>query len=372
MFQDHTPAYIIEQYINQVGVRLKSFKKKKAQLWNFDCADGCDDNKNKSRGYIHYHQNTYFYKCHKCGHAIGFKLWLKDFAPDLHKDMTMDILDDLRGYDSDITEKSGGQCLTQEDKNNTDSINIHTEEETVEDDFKIDLTEGYKGDMFKNVQSIAELSESHGARQYVKLRQIPEHMFSKLYYTDSFCKWVNSWKPDTFTYQLQYDEPRLIIPFYNSIGRVFVVQGRSFKKETDLRYITVKRNDDSPKIYGLERLDKNKPAMVLEGPIDSMFIDNALGMAGADASILGDYVDDYVMVYDNEPRAKDITRRIKKNIELGRSVVIWPKYIKQKDVNDMILKGGYSRDQINDIAYSSIYSGLTAKMKFAEWKIYKN
>ena len=369
MLHTTTPPYIIEQYIRQVGVRINGFKNKKHRLWNFDCVYGCDDNKSSSRGYFHYHENTFFYKCHKCGYANSFTFWLKDFAPDLYKEMYMDILEDMRGYDtSDIGDKNSGQCLTQTTKKQTD-INIHTEDES--DELEIDLTEGYKGDMFKNVQSIAELSESHGARQYVKMRQIPEHMFSKLYYTDSFCKWVNSWKPDTFTYQLQYDEPRLIIPFYNTKGRVFVVQGRSFKRKSDLRYITVKRNDDSPKIYGLERLDKNKPAMVLEGPIDSIFVDNALGMAGADASILEDYVDDYVKVYDNEPRSKHITRRINQDIELGRSVVIWPKYIQQKDVNDMILKGGYTRDQINDIIYSNIYRGLTAKLKFADWKIHK-
>ena len=35
----------------------------------------------------------------------------------------------------------------------------------------------------------------------------------------------------------------------------------------------------------LDRLDLNKPVMITEGPIDSLFLDNAIALAGADAVI---------------------------------------------------------------------------------------
>ena len=54
------------------------------------------------------------------------------------------------------------------------------------------------------------------------------------------------------------------------------------------------------KVYGLNRVDLNKTVYITEGPFDSMFIDNAIAMAGADVDwdlIKGK---DAVFVYDNE------------------------------------------------------------------------
>ena len=41
-----------------------------------------------------------------------------------------------------------------------------------------------------------------------------------------------------------------------------------------------------PKLYGLDKVNLTEKIYVVEGPIDSMFIDNSIAMAGADATKL--------------------------------------------------------------------------------------
>ena len=87
-------------------------------------------------------------------------------------------------------------------------------------------------------------------------------------------------------------------------------------------------------------------------------------MCGADVDIGSLGWSDYIYVYDNEPRSREITDRIRKTIDGGDKVVIWPTSIEEKDVNDMIL-GGH---QVMDMLKSNTYSGLKAKIKFNNWK----
>ena len=86
-------------------------------------------------------------------------------------------------------------------------------------------------------------------------------------------------------------------------------------------------------------------------------------MAGAD---LSDRVFDgsgFVYVYDNEPRNQAICNRIEERIDSGNKVVIWPKDLIEKDINDMVLAG----HDVQNVVESCTYSGLTATLKYKEW-----
>ena len=73
---------------------------------------------------------------------------------------------------------------------------------------------------------------------------------------------------------------------------------------------------------------------------------------------------DYIYVFDNEPRNKEIVNRISKTINRGDKVIIWPTSIEQKDINDMVLAGL----NVMDVLKSNTHSGLEAKIKFNNWK----
>jgi hypothetical protein len=74
-----------------------------------------------------------------------------------------------------------------------------------------------------------------------------------------------------------------------------------------------------------------------------------------------------VYIYDNEPRSVHILSKIDKNISSGHSVCIWPNYLKEKDINDMIL-AGRSIPEVIGIINANTFSNLKAKAKLSEWR----
>ena len=73
---------------------------------------------------------------------------------------------------------------------------------------------------------------------------------------------------------------------------------------------------------------------------------------------------DYIWVYDNEPRNREIVNRISKSIDRGEKVVIWPNNIRQKDINDMVLAG----HNVKSLVELNTYQNIEAQIKFTEWK----
>jgi DNA primase len=167
------------------------------------------------------------------------------------------------------------------------------------------------------------------------------------------------------------DEPRLIIPFLDENKQLFGFQGRSFRKDDDLKYITILLDESKPKMFGLDTVDPNKTVYAFEGPIDSLFIPNSVASAGGriDTNLLLTSLSksNIVIVYDNEPRNKETIQKMESAIDLGYKIVIWPEHIKEKDINDMILSGS-SSSVIKNILEMNIYNDLAAKLKLITWK----
>ena len=216
----------------------------------------------------------------------------------------------------------------------------------------------FKKPIFKKQLDLPKASEVPIAKEYLEKRMLDP---TKFYFAKKFRTWVNS-KKRTFD-SVQKDESRIIIPMYDTERNLIGFQGRALGPNF-VKYITVMLNDDAPKVFGLEQIDKTKTVYVTEGPFDSTFIRNSIAMCGADGDVRGWGISSPVWVYDNEPRSNEILRRIESTIDRGESVVIWPQKIKEKDINDMVL----SKYDIMSILESNTYSGLEAKVKFNNWK----
>ena len=176
---------------------------------------------------------------------------------------------------------------------------------------------------------------------------------------------VNKVKPKT--YKVIKDHPRLIIPFFDTTGKLFAFQGRAFGKEQP-KYLTIKLDENKQKIYGLERVNFTKQVKIVEGPIDSLFISNCLAAAGADLFLKNKIPNEKVLyIFDNEPRNKEIVDRMYKVIEKDFNIVIWPDNIQLKDVNDMIMNG-YTISEIENIISKNTYNKLSALTKLTHWK----
>ena len=87
-------------------------------------------------------------------------------------------------------------------------------------------------------------------------------------------------------------------------------------------------------------------------------------MCGSDLNTRSFGWSNYIWVFDNEPRNREIVKRISNTIDKGDQVVIWPTQVNEKDINDMALAG----HDIMSILKSNTYSGLEAKVKFNNWK----
>ena len=325
---------IDEHYARLISSRLDKFKQVKSGTYNFRCPYCGDSEKhrNKARGYLFTKNSGLVYKCHNCGVGRSFGNFLKDQAMDLYDEYVMERY------------KAG---LTGKGRNVADPT------------FKIEKPKfKKKGEL----QSIECLNNEHPAVGYLQGRQIPKEHFANLYYTDKFCTWVNTQKP-TFK-DVKKDHPRIIIPFIDTNGEWFGFQGRSLNPDDKLRYITIMLDESRIKVFGLNRVDFDKTVYITEGPIDSLYIDNAIAMAGADVdwSLLSNK--EAVFVFDNEQRNKEIITRMEKAIEKGYEIVIWPENLQEKDLNDMYIAG----HDVQSLVEFNTYSGLQAQIKLSEWK----
>jgi hypothetical protein len=87
------------------------------------------------------------------------------------------------------------------------------------------------------------------------------------------------------------------------------------------------------------------------------------------------------VVYDNEPRNKDTVKRMRKAINNGYSICIWPSDIIEKDIALMVssrckIKKDYVHTEyvmknaeiIQDMIDNNTYHGMLALIKLNEWK----
>jgi len=325
-------VYIDRKFLLQVSPKLLRFTQKKTDLYNFRCPFCGDSQKNKlkARGFIYRKKNDYFYSCHNCHVGHTFYNFLKFIDANLVREYSLERYKDG---------ETGNHNYTKPTFDIPKPIFKQ----------KIDL------------ENIDSLPDNHFAKQYVANRQIPKDRWSELYFASDFKLFVESFDIDK---DLKENDPRLIIPFYNAKKDLIGFQGRALS-ESKIRYITIKLDENAPKIFGLDRL-KSGTTYVVEGPIDSMFIDNSLATADANLSSIEIDNKDLVLIYDNEPRNKDIVKQIAKAIKEQFQVVIWPATIESKDINEMVLSG-LTKQQLISIIKENTYSGLRAEMELNRW-----
>ena len=319
---------IDSKYIGLISSRLQKFKRVKSNLYNFRCPI-CGDSqkhKNKARGYFYQVKTNTNFKCHNCGASLSFNNFLKQIDSTLHKQYILEKFKE--GH-------AGGRNFVVEEP-------------------KFDFTKP----VFKSKLDLPKASEIPIAKEYLTKRRLDP---SKFYFAQKFQEWTNKQK-QTFD-NIVRDECRIVIPLYDTNSELIGFQGRSLGPNS-IKYITVMLNDNKPKIYGLEKINEREPIFIVEGPFDSTLVENSIAMCGSDVDIRTYNWSDYIWVFDNEPRNREINNRVSKIIDRGDKVVIWPNHINQKDINDMVL----SNIDVMSVLKSNTYSGLKAKVKFNNWK----
>lgn len=326
------------KYIQLISSHLRNFRRKKDSLYNFSCPV-CGDsqkNKHKARAYFIQKANQFYFHCHNCQLSLTLLNLLKRVSPALADQYQLERYRNGR---------------------NKPKAETKSAEKTVE----------LPKLMSRNLICITQLPEDHYARQYVKSRKIPSEQLNRLYFTEDFGKLCNELFPNRYNLK---KEPRLVLPFFERDGKVMGLQGRSFTNKSKLRYLTVRANDEVTLIYGIEKLDLSQRVYIVEGPIDSLFISNSVAAATSDLERVYNYYKfhDSVLVFDNEPRNREVMNIMGKAIEHGRTVCIWPETIAEKDINDIIKINGVSPEYLLKLINENVYTGLKAKLKFSHWR----
>lgn len=347
-------SWLEQKYVNLLGNQLQQFKQKGPDLWNFRCVY-CGDsekNKRKSRAYIYCKGTKYYFHCHNCNESHSFKGFFTFVNPSLYSE-----------YEKESLDFTNTKPTYKEKLKPIRIVN----------------------DPLKDLEKVSALPPSHTCKKYIVSRQIPTTYHHKLFYCDRFMSWTNTLIPGKFSESaLVYDAPRLVIPFLDKKNKMFGYQGRALSNDDEVRYISIMLDEEVPKLFGMDTVDVNRRFYCLEGPFDSMFINNAIAALGSRMDLVLEKVDfpkeNLVIVYDNQPRNKDVIKNMLHAVRRGYKVCIWPTSPDGKeDINEIILRkvsGPYVKtelvlragDMIREIIDENTHSGLAAELAITKWK----
>lgn len=338
--------YIETMFVPRLSSRVKRFKQVKPYVWNFSCPL-CGDiskGKQKARGYVYPMKGFMGYKCHHCGVSISFGNLLKQEFPDIYKEFV------LERY-----------------KNSNDSNHQHTD---ITEVIPVNKVHSKEESFFDDLEQCSLLSSNHSAIKFLRDRQIPEQFWDDIYYCEFIKDFANKNVPDTFK-STAYDHARIVIPYFNARKDVIGFTARAIGNQ-EPKYLYIKMDEQAERIYGLERVDLSKTIYVTEGPIDSMFLPNAVAVSGASYSspFLTQHKRNIVIVPDNEPRNREVCANIKSAITAGYNVSLLPATVKEKDINDMV-KAGRSPEDLVALIDANVVQGLAATLKYTYWTMTK-
>lgn len=334
-------------YMHSLSFKLDGFKRTSPSSHVYACrCPLCGDSqksKKKRRFYFYTKKGNLNVHCKNCGYSHSFWTFIKEVFPNefsqYQKDQMKHRLGGLNPSSKPLT-KNNDTIYTP---NINDDSNTSTK-------------------ILDSVVSLIELPDNHKAIKYLKNRKFTEDMISGLLYTEDFRKTCESLTKEELSEGFPSDK-RIVIPFRDKDDNIIALQGRALDQKS-LRYITIKANPEIDKIYGLNTLNEKETTYCVEGPFDSMFLDNCLAVC--DPNLARSGAD--VLVWDNEPRSKEICNFMAAAISNKKNVVIWPTSPDEKeDINDLIING-YTQEDIMYIIKSRTFSGLKAKLEFQKWK----
>ena len=328
--------FIDLSFLQSISYRLENFSKIGSGAFVCRCVY-CGDSqtkKRKRRLYFYTKHNSLNFDCKNCGAHGSFFRFVKEQCSDV------------------FDEYKKAQMLNRFKPNQNQTISIDNLQECVQESNNTKL------------DGVIPAIESSVATKYLRDRGFKKKQIDRLMFSDNFKITAQSISYKELSDDFPEDS-RIVIPFYNRDGVIDLVQGRSLKNNSKMRYITIKRYENTKKVFGLNMIDNKKTIYCVEGALDSLFIDNCI--ATNDSNLLS-AADADVYIWDNEPYNKEICKLIGCAIDKGKSVVIWNVSTDKKiDIND-IIRLGITQSQLMDIIQKRTFVGLRAKAEFVQWK----
>ena len=108
-------------------------------------------------------------------------------------------------------------------------------------------------------------------------------------------------------------------------------------------------------VYNIFNIDKSKPVILCEGPIDSMFLPNAIAVTGCSIpEEIKKVLDNCEVLYlwDNDEAGRENSLKCLKD---GKKVFLWRDFLKNnsypnvKDINELLLKINKDRFTLEEL-----------------------
>jgi hypothetical protein len=340
------PIHIDTKYINLVSPRLERFAWKKPNHLAVCRCPICGDSKknaNICRFYFYERKGSFSVKCHNCDYGASLGWFLKGIDGNLHREYSFEML-----------RESGGRTPARAGA----PAPVRPRPRTREDG------------LLSQVPNLCDLALDHPAVTWARGRRIPSDRMCRLHYAEAYGTWAKGIDPELNV----PDEARVVIPIIDHEGRLVGAQGRiilTMANRNAIRYITVKADKDSEKVwYGMDMVDPSKPVTVVEGPLDSLFLDNAVAMLGlSNALNIPERLKGLRLTYalDNEPRNRQVVDAMERIAESEHSVCVWSDRVAgYKDINDMVLAGMSPSAVQSEIARNS-HHGIAAHIALKKW-----
>lgn len=311
------------------------------------CGDS-QQSKTKARLYLYPHKGQYMVKCHNCQASLPFSAFLKRVSARLYSEYLVEKLRDERLPEDSDEDVFSGAFTTAPAGVQRDPLR-----------YLIPL----------NTPSLAQPNDPlHEVWAYARGRHIPTSQMGRLMATNQAVTWLQPLVGEEKAARVQDGLSYLVIPLTLPNGEMCGCQLRLLTRH---EYITFKWGPY--KIFGLDHRVSTLPTIITEGPIDSLFVPNAIAACSSDLqSIVRQLEDDKVMLpteprvycWDAEPRNLSIVRLMKIAIDAGEKVVIWPRGA-PKDLNDCASVGF----DVPALLKKYTYQGLRAQLEFSYWKI---
>jgi len=293
---------VFEKYLKIVmNLNFKGYSFRNSKF-NFRC-NVCGDSKKsstKKRGWITLWKKKWNFKCFNCSSSFSAYAWMKKYYPVVFRDYLREVYS----------------------QNSTKII-----EPTVEKPIEKKETVIQKN--FRNfIPILNQRAISDKAVQFCIDRKIPKNIYKK-------------W----FVCEEGFYRNRLIIPFYDKEEHIYFWQARSLIGKEPKYLNSLFSKEDV--IYNWDFIDKDKEIIVLEGVIDSLFVENSIAVL----STVWDWKIDkklnalncyYLLDYD---QSKETKRRYLKLLKEKRKIFNWVKLIKdinlppkdKWDINELIM-----------------------------------
>lgn len=340
-------SYVDNEFALRIFSYQRNFRQVSTMPFKLNCSCMiCGDSSTdrlKARFWYYEYKGTMFCHCFNCDYSAGFGRFLENHDESLYREYLLE-------------------------KRKEEAFGKKETPKVVETEISEKFTKKLIIERLDFCERLDRLPANHPIVKYVENRAIPKAAYKRLWFTSQWQELVNKNKP---TFDNPKKECRLVIPIYNREGKIESYQGRALSSSARQKYMTIKAHEDASKIYGVDTVDESKQwVYVMEGPIDSLFIPNAIAITGGSLDLdQVPYKDKRIWVLDNEPRHNDTIKRMEKLIAAGERVCFWDEAPwHSKDINDMVAKEGADPRDIEEYIVDNWAVGLLAQLRMSKYR----